>query len=624
MMRKFLLIILTALIGLMTLSQGHAQTVVQGSITSDTTWSSDVLLRGPVFVRAPATLTVNAGVTVFGEKASLAALIVDRGAKLVAIGTENNPVVFTSDQPSDSRQRADWGGLIINGYSTLNVAGGTKEGEGDTGVFGCSGADCNEADNSGTFRYVRVEYGGIQFSPDNELNGIAFQGVGSGTTVDHVQVAYSKDDGVEFFGGTCNLKYVLITATGDDSLDWTDGWRGNGQFIVVQQLGDEADRGIEADNLDKANDATPRSNPVLYNMTIVGDPDFGTDSTHGMTLRRGTAGNIRNSIVMGFKRSGIDIDSLATFQQAQQGNLIVDNNIFWNNNPNFDSDATDKELASLPFTTAQFMTTIMRNNKEVDPRLGKPYDTKDPDFRPQEGSPAIDGTVPVAAPPQGNTFIVATDFIGAVSPDDDWTRKPWTTYGASDRDGDGVKPPLDCDDDNPNVYPGAQEICDDGIDNNCNGQVDEGCNCLAEEICDNGIDDDCNGLIDDGCSTSICPATRVLGSGNPQLDILRHYRDAIMAKSLKGRIYTKLYYAYGEQVSAILDADPALKAQAAALLISSLPTVEAALTSKPVVLTDAQKQQILAVLDKIGKKSSPGLRLVILKLKSDIQKGSIL
>ncbi len=623
-MKKLLVSILTTVIALMMLTHGNAQTVVQGSITTDTTWSSNVLLRGPVFVRAPATLTVNAGVTVFGEKASLAALIVDRGAKLVAIGTETNPVIFTSDQPSDSRQRADWGGLIINGYSTLNVPGGTKEGEGDTGVFGCSGADCNEADNSGTLRYVRVEYGGIQFSPDNELNGIAFQGVGSGTTVDHVQVGYSKDDGIEFFGGTTNVKYAIITAAGDDGFDWTDGWRGSAQFIVIQQLGDEADRGIEADNLDKAYDATPRSKGTLYNFTIVGDPDFGSESTHGMTLRRGTAANIRNSIVMGFKRSGIDIDNLATFQQAQQGNLIVDNNIFWNNNPNFNTDATDKEVDSYPFTTAQFMTSIMQNNKEVDPRLGNPYDTKDPDFRPQPGSPAIDGTVPFASPPQGNTFIVATDFIGAVDPEDDWTRKPWTTYGASDRDGDGVKPPLDCDDDDPTVYPGAQEICDDDIDNNCNGQFDEGCNCLPEEICDNGIDDDCNGLIDDGCSTTICPATRVLGTGNPQLNILRQYRDTVMRKSWKGRMYTKLYYAYGEQVSAILEADPALKAQAAALLISSLPTVETALHSNSVVLSEAQKRQILAVLDKIGAKSTVGLRLVILKLKRDIQKGSLL
>ena len=382
--------------------QAAAVQTVEGEITANTTWAEDVLLKGPVFVRSGATLTINAGVTVFGEKATLGTLIVDRGAKLIAVGTEDKPVIYTSDQPANSRTRADNGGLIINGYSTLNVPGGTKEGEGDTGTFGCSGADCNENDNSGTLRYFRVEYGGIQFSPDNELNGIAFQGVGRGTTVDHVQVAYSKDDGVEFFGGTVNIKNIIITACGDDSLDWTDGWRGNGQFIVMQQLGDEADNGIEADNLDKTNDAEPRSNPTLYNMTLAGDPDFGEGSTNGMLLRRGTAGNIRNSIVTGFKKSGVNIDSLATFTQAQNGSLVVDNNIFFNNNPNFDTDASDKEAGSLPFTTEQFMKNTMQNNKEVDPKLGNPYDVLKPDFRPTAGSPAVDGTVPVAAPPAGN------------------------------------------------------------------------------------------------------------------------------------------------------------------------------------------------------------------------------
>ncbi len=258
---------------LITAANSHAQTVVQGQITSNTTWSSDVLIRGPLFVRSGATLTVTAGTTVYGEKATLAALIIDRGAKLNAVGTMDNPVLFTSDQPAGTQERADWGGLIINGYSTLNVPGGTKSGEGDTGIFGCTpGVNCNEADNSGTLQYVRVEYGGIQFTPDNELNGIAFQGVGSGTTVDHVQVHMSKDDCLEFFGGTVSVKYAIMSACGDDSLDWTDGWRGNGQFLVVQQKGDEADAGIEADNYEFGHDNLPRSNPTLYNLTVVGDP----------------------------------------------------------------------------------------------------------------------------------------------------------------------------------------------------------------------------------------------------------------------------------------------------------------------------------------------------------------
>lgn len=554
-MKKFLA--LTALCALLfAAADSHAQTNVQGEITTNTTWSSDVLLKGPVFVRSGATLTVEAGVTVYGEKASLAALIIDRGAKLVAIGTKDSPILFTSDQASPDR--ADWGGLIINGYSTLNVTGGEKEGEGDTGTFGCSGATCNEADNSGTLQYVRVEYGGIQFSPDNELNGIAFQAVGSGTTVDHVQVHMSKDDCVEFFGGTVSMKYAIMSACGDDSLDWTDGWRGSGQFLVVQQKGDEADRGIEADNLDKANDATPRSNPTLYNMTLVGDPSEGSTSTRGMTLRRGTAGNIRNSIVMGFATSsGCDIDDDATFAQADAGDLFVDNNIFYNNGQNFADDS------------ATFLGTTMQNNKALDPKLGSAYSLTAPDFRPAADSPAVDGTVPVAAPPTGNTFIETVDFIGAVDPDNDWTRSAWTTYGTAswtpadctdaDEDGYAVEGgdcgEVDCDDSDATVNPGATEVCDDSIDNNCDGQVDEGCSTTT--------------------TTAPCPAQRVLGEDSPQLDSLRSFRDSTLAKTALGRKLITMYYAKSDLVNAVLERSPALKSFARNALNAMLPILEA-------------------------------------------------
>lgn len=580
-MKKLLTLVIALMLGFMLAGHAAAVQTVEGEITTNTTWSQDVLLSGPVFVRAPATLTINAGVTVFGEKATLGTLIIDRGAKLIAVGTEDKPVIYTSDQPANSRARADNGGLIINGYSTLNVQGGTKEGEGDTGTFGCSGAECNENDNSGTLRYFRVEYGGIQFSPDNELNGIALQGVGRGTTVDHVQIAYSKDDCIEFFGGTVNVKNIILTACGDDSLDWTDGWRGNGQFIVMQQLGDEADNGIEADNLDKANDSLPRSNPTLYNMTMIGDPDFGDGSTNGMLLRRGTAGNIRNSIVMGFKKSGVNIDSLATFTQAKEGKLIVDNNIFWNNQPNFNTDATDPDAASLPFTTEQFMKNTMQNNKEVDPKLGNSYDVLVPDFRPAAGSPAIDGTVPVAAPPAGNSFIVATNYIGAVDPANDWTRKAWTTYGPRAVPTTTTTVPANT---TTTIIPTTTTTTPAGP----------------------------------------CPATQVLGAESRQLDTLREFRDNVMGQSLKGRLYTRLYYYCAGEVSSIIAADDSLTAESAAVLDTLLPAVEAAASSGAITLSDEQKAQILPVLDRISSKASFGLRLIIRKVQRDLRTGDLL
>ena len=275
--------------------------VVQGRIASNTTWGTGSywVLRGAVFIEAPARLTIDAGTEIFGEFATNGTLIIARGAQILANGTAAAPIVFSSDQPIGERGRADWGGLIINGNAPINVPGSESVGEGDTGVYGGTAA----ADDSGHLRYVRVEFAGTEFSPDNELNGIAFQGVGSGTEVDHVMVKYNKDDGLEFFGGTVGVKHVVLQGIADDSIDWTDGWTGKGQFIIVMQSGDDADQGIEADNNGDNNNLTPRSNPTLYNLTLIGDPDTteGSESDIGMLLREGTSATIRNFIVLGIQ-----------------------------------------------------------------------------------------------------------------------------------------------------------------------------------------------------------------------------------------------------------------------------------------------------------------------------------
>ena len=157
---------------------------------------------------------------------------------------------------------------------------------GDTGEYG--GTD--PEDSSGILRYVRVEFAGIEFSPDNELNGIAFQGVGSGTVVDYVQVHFNQDDGIEFFGGTVNAKHLYCTGIRDDSFDWTDGWTGKGQFWVAQQRGDDADNGFEADNNGDDNEANPRSNPTIYNVTLVGGSGR-TGKRYGSAATRGHGGD---------------------------------------------------------------------------------------------------------------------------------------------------------------------------------------------------------------------------------------------------------------------------------------------------------------------------------------------
>jgi hypothetical protein len=420
------LVLAISMVGNQGFTQSGTVVIVTGDITANTTWTANnvYVLRGAVFVREPATLTIQPGTFIAGELATSGTLIIAQGAKIMAVGTAAAPIIFTSDQPygppdwpSDDRFRADWGGLIVNGRATLNVPGGVGFGEGNTGRFGGT----NDADNSGALVYVRVEYAGTEFSPDNELNGIAFQGVGSGTLVDFVQVHMNLDDGIEMFGGTINLKHLVLTNIGDDSLDQTDGWRGSAQYVVVQQRGDDADRGFEWDNSAENNDLLPRSRPTVYNATLVGDPFtvWGPESNRGMLLREGTAANIRNSIVIGFKDAGLRVDQSATHAQVLAGNLIIGNTIVFNNSPNIHS------------ASAGYVNNQWPNVAVIDPLLVDPYNLFNPDFRPQLTSPAVVGTVPVAPPPPGNTFIEPTSFIGAMGPlpTDDWTRTPvkWTT-----------------------------------------------------------------------------------------------------------------------------------------------------------------------------------------------------
>jgi len=407
-------------------AQEQLTQVLRGDITSDINLQRDTvyILSGAVFVREPAVMRIEPGTMIVGEKATNGTIIIDQGAKLIAKGTAEAPIVFTSDQPVGQRARSDWGGLILNGRAPLNVPGGTAEGEGDTGIFG--GDD--PMDSSGEFGYLRVEFAGTEFSPDNELNGIAFQGVGAGTYVDYVQVHFNKDDGVEFFGGTVSLKHALCTGNADDNFDWTDGWTGRGQFWIAQQKGDDADQGFEGDNNAENNDLLPRAHPVVYNFTLIGAPGFedGDESDLGMLLREGTAGEFKNGIVTGFKEVGIEIDHRATFTQAAAGELVLESLIVHGNGQNFSTD--ENESPPPPFTTFQFATQFSKNISQVNPQLNDHLDLLNPDFRPSPTSPAVTGEVPVAPLPTNDPgFWEPAPYIGAMGPDVDWT-DGWTTH----------------------------------------------------------------------------------------------------------------------------------------------------------------------------------------------------
>jgi hypothetical protein len=394
--------------------------VVTGEITGTENWVSAnyYVLRGAVFVRQGATLNIAAGTRIIGESGSVGTLIVDRGGRLNAIGTATAPIVFTSDQPIGRRGRGDWGGIIINGRARVNFGSGEAAGEGDTGVYG--GTDDN--DNSGSLHYVRVEFSGVEFSPDNELNGIAFQAVGRATSVHHVQAHMSRDDALEWFGGTVDGKYIVASNAADDAIDWTFGWTGRLQYAVVTQRGDDADNGIEADNNEFNNNVLPRSHPQIYNLTMCGDRDTneGVESPRAANLRRGTAFTIRNFLITGFKTVGFQISDAATVTQVDNGTSQMGAGVSWNI-------ATPMHASVATYITSGRFPNI-RTNVEPGVSTAACSNHEAPNFQPSSVATLAGGQLAPIQPPNDGFFDAVT-FIGAVppAPAENWMNG-WTSF----------------------------------------------------------------------------------------------------------------------------------------------------------------------------------------------------
>jgi hypothetical protein len=389
--------------------------VVTGDVGANETWTSAnyYVLRGAVFVRSGSALNISAGTTVIGESGSVGTLIVERGGRLNAIGTAAAPIVFTSDQAPGSRGRGDWGGIIINGRARINFGSGEAAGEGDTGVYG--GTDDN--DNSGILRYVRVEFSGVEFSPDNELNGIAFQAVGRGTQVDHVQAHMSRDDAMEWFGGTVDGKYLVMSNAADDQVDWTFGWTGRLQFVAVTLRGDDGDNGIEADNNEFNNEVLPRSHPQIYNITLCGDSDTseGGESVRAANLRRGSAFTIRNFLVTGFKTTGFQISDAATIAQVNNGTSQMGAGVAWNiRNSSTGVAGAVMHSSVTPFITSGRFPSVVLNQDPGVPTTACSNHAA-PNFQPTSVATLAGGQMAPIQPPNDGFFDAVT-FIGAVPP----------------------------------------------------------------------------------------------------------------------------------------------------------------------------------------------------------------
>ncbi len=265
-------------------------------------------LKGWVYVADGATLTIPAGTIIKGDKASKAALIVEPGGKLIASGTATQPIVFTSAQPAGSRRPGDWGGLIIcgkapnnNGVLAQQIEGGPRTKHGGT----------DAKDNSGTLQYVRVEFAGYPFKKDQEINGITLGSVGSGTTIDHVQVSYSNDDSFEWFGGTVNCKYLIAYRGWDDDFDTDNGFSGQVQYALSVRDSKIADasqsNGFESDNNASGSTAEPYTSATFSNVTFLGPKTFDSSFANTSDYIKGNGVNPNNGSSMGLFQAAMHI-----------------------------------------------------------------------------------------------------------------------------------------------------------------------------------------------------------------------------------------------------------------------------------------------------------------------------
>lgn len=396
---------------------------VSADITTDTTWTSEnvYILTAPIYVQ-DSVLTIEAGTEIRGMGGANA-LIITTSGRLEAEGTAENPIVFTSAMPEGARAPGQWGGVVLLGEAPINVPGGTNNIEGlDPGEERGQYGGTNAAHDCGTLRYVRIEWAGFVFGTDNELNSLTLGGCGTGTTLEYIQTHGGSDDGIEFFGGTASIKHAIVTQTGDDALDWDQGWVGDAQFIVLQQAPGVGDKGIEADGLEGNEMATPRSNPRVYNLTIVGGGQMGQE---GMRLRRGTFGTVANAIVTNFGMGDcIELETSETIRNANMGDLEVLNSIV---SGCVERDGTPSYVRLTPDEGDAVELTVdwsTMNRFGTDPMLPAGTNLTAPNFVPAAGSPAASMAATV---PTGSIFEPA-NYVGAFEPGgEDWTAG-WTAF----------------------------------------------------------------------------------------------------------------------------------------------------------------------------------------------------
>jgi len=436
---------------------------------SKTLTSNNVyLLDGLVFVEDGASLTIEAGTVIKGKEVpttgdNTSALIIARGGKIYAEGTQDFPIIFTaeSDDVSDPNDltlndRGLWGGLLLLGYAEINTTTGVGQIEGipstePRGAYGGGHASPNDDDNSGVLRYVSIRHGGSEIGAGNEINGLTMGGVGRGTTVEYVEVYSNLDDGFEWFGGTVNCKYLVSAFVGDDDFDYDEGYRGKGQFwFAIKDVLVGGGRVAEQDGGTEPEDGQPYAIPLISNVTYLGAGTGNTPQGDGaelMIFRDNAGGKYYNSIFTDYNGAnggkGITVEDLASGEDSrarlEAGELVLNNNIWWNF-------AAGNGLSQ--FAPQQFVADHLaaNNNQIVDPQINSVSRAQNGqlDPRPSASGPAASGAVPVSDP-----FFAPVSYYGAFDPNAAvlWINR-WTALngervtGIKDRqlDGNGQVP----------------------------------------------------------------------------------------------------------------------------------------------------------------------------------------
>ena len=437
------------------------QTLTKGTYT----------LKGWVYIADGATLTIEPGTVIKGDKQTMAALIVERGGKLIAQGTQTEPIVFTSEEAKGSRKPGDWGGVIICGKAPHNAGEAQIEG-GPRTKHGGSDA----TDNSGVLSYVRIEFAGYPFESDKEINGLTLGSVGSGTQIDHVQVSYSNDDSYEWFGGTVNAKYLIAYNGWDDDFDTDNGFSGNVQYGLVVRNSRIADKsqsnGFESDNDASGSTATPVTSATFSNITFIGPKavdenfvnssdyitggDFNPNNGSGlgkfqaaMQIRRGSRLNCVNSVAVGYP-IGLILDNQRgdTQTQAANGNLTLQNLWFADmdivgsdaNNyygdylvTGYDGSTPIVDSTQTSFSSRFFYAQSGNAVKTTDELLltgSSLYSGLSANFMPQSGSPMLSAASWTAVT---DSYFDKVSYIGAFANGDSWMNG-WTNFDPNNTD----------------------------------------------------------------------------------------------------------------------------------------------------------------------------------------------